>query len=79
MADLAPFYAAQPARARPGTTDAAAVRRGAALAEQHHCTSCTGPGSRPAAGRAPGRQDFAYLLRLLRAFKARTRLGLDGR
>ena len=79
MADLAAFYAAQPARARPATTDAARVAEGQRLAEQHHCTSCHRPGltGQQQAARLAG-QDFAYLLRLLRGFKARTASDLDG-
>jgi cytochrome c553 len=79
MADLAAFYAAQPARARPATTDAARVAAGQRLAEQHHCTSCHRPGltGQQQAARLAG-QDFAYLLRLLRGFKARTASDLDG-
>jgi cytochrome c553 len=79
MADLAAFYAAQPARARPATTDAARVAAGQRLAEQHHCTSCHRPGltGQQQAARLAG-QDFDYLLRLLRGFKARTASDLDG-
>jgi len=79
MADLAAFYAAQPPRARPAATDAARVAAGQRLAEQHHCTSCHRPGltGQQQAARLAG-QDFAYLLRLLRAFKARTASDLDG-
>ena len=79
MADLAAFYAAQPARARPATTDAARVAAGRQLAEQHHCTSCHRPGltGQQQAARLAG-QDFDYLLRLLRGFKARTASDLDG-
>ena len=79
MADLAAFYAAQPARGRPAATDAARVAAGRQLAEQHHCTSCHRPGltGQQQAARLAG-QDFDYLLRLLRAFKARTASDLDG-
>lgn len=79
MADLAAFYAAQPPRARLPATDAARVAAGQRLAEQHHCTSCHRPGltGQQQAARLAG-QDFAYLLRLLRAFKARTASDLDG-
>ena len=79
MADLAAFYAAQPPQARPAATDAARVAAGRQLAEQHHCTSCHRPGltGQQQAARLAG-QDFAYLLRLLRAFKARTASDLDG-
>jgi cytochrome c553 len=79
MADLAAFYAAQPARGRPAATDAARVAAGRQLAEQHHCTSCHRPGltGQQQAARLAG-QDFDYLLRLLRGFKARTASDLDG-
>jgi cytochrome c553 len=79
MADLAAFYAAQPPRARPAATDAARVAAGRQLAELHHCTSCHRPGltGQQQAARLAG-QDFDYLLRLLRGFKARTASDLDG-
>jgi len=79
MADLAAFYAAQPPRARPAATDAARVAAGRQLAEQHHCTSCHRPGltGQQQAARLAG-QDFDYLLRLLRGFKAKTASDLDG-
>ena len=79
MADLAAFYAAQPARGRPAATDAARVAAGRQLAEQHHCTSCHRPGltGQQQAARLAG-QDFDYLLRLLRGFKAKTASDLDG-
>jgi cytochrome c553 len=79
MADLAAFYAAQPARGRPAATEAARVAAGRQLAEQHHCTSCHRPGltGQQQAARLAG-QDFDYLLRLLRGFKARTASDLDG-
>jgi cytochrome c553 len=78
-ADLAAFYAAQPARGRPAATDAARVAAGRQLAEQHHCTSCHRPGltGQQQAARLAG-QDFDYLLRLLRGFKAKTASDLDG-
>ncbi len=79
MADLAAFYAAQPARGRPAATDAARVAAGRQLAELHHCTSCHRPGltGQQQAARLAG-QDFDYLLRLLRGFKAKTASDLDG-
>jgi cytochrome c553 len=79
MADLAAFYAAQSPRPRPAATEAARVASGRQLAEQHHCTSCHRPGltGQQQAARLAG-QDFAYLLRLLRAFKAKTASDLDG-
>ena len=79
MADLAAFYLAQPARRRPATTDPAKVTEGQRLAELHHCTSCHKPGlvGQEQAARLAG-QDFDYLLRLLRGFKAKTAADLDG-
>lgn len=79
MADLAAFYAAQPPRARPAAPDAARVAAGRRLAETHHCTSCHRPGltGQQQAARLAG-QDFDYLLRLLRGFKAKTAADLDG-
>jgi len=79
MADLAAFYAAQPPRARPASPDAARVAAGRRLAETHHCTSCHRPGltGQQQAARLAG-QDFDYLLRLLRGFKAKTAADLDG-
>jgi cytochrome c553 len=79
MADLAAFYLAQPARRRPATTDPAKVTEGKRLAELHHCTSCHKPGlvGQEQAARLAG-QDFDYLLRLLRGFKAKTAADLDG-
>jgi cytochrome c553 len=79
MADLAAFYQTQPARRRPATTDPAKVTEGKRLAELHHCTSCHKPGlvGQEQAARLAG-QDFDYLLRLLRGFKAKTAADLDG-
>ena len=79
MADLAAFYEAQAARRRPATLDPARVAAGRQLAELHHCTSCHRPGltGQEQAARLAG-QDFEYLLRLLRGFKARTASDLDG-
>ena len=79
MADLAAFYEAQRPRPRPAATDPAKVAAGQRLAELHHCTSCHRPGliGQQQVPRLAG-QDFAYLLRLLRGFKARTASDLDG-
>ncbi|MGH9400417.1 MAG: c-type cytochrome, partial [Thermoanaerobaculia bacterium] len=79
MADLAAYYQAQPARRRPATTDPAMVTEGKRLADLHHCTSCHTPGliGQEQAARLAG-QDFDYLLRLLRGFKAKTASDLDG-
>jgi len=63
----------------PRHHDAARVAAGQ-RSREHHCTSCYRPGltasSRP---RGLAGQDFAYLLRLLRAFKARTARTSTGR
>ncbi len=79
MADLAAYYQAQPPRARRAATDPAKVAEGRRLADLHHCSSCHQPGftGQQQAARLAG-QDFDYLLRLLRGFKARTAADLDG-
>jgi cytochrome c553 len=79
MADLAAFYAAQPTRRRPASLDPARVAAGKQLAEVHHCASCHRPdlSGQQQAARLAG-QDFDYLLRLLRGFKAKTAADLDG-
>jgi len=79
MADLAAYYQAQRPRPRPATTDPAKVAAGKRLAELHHCTSCHRPGliGQEQAARLAG-QDYDYLLRLLRGFKAKTAADLDG-
>lgn len=79
MADLSAFYAAQRAKRRPAAPDPARVVAGRRLADLHHCTSCHRPGlvGQEQAARLAD-QDFEYLLRLLRAFKARTASDLDG-
>lgn len=79
MANLAAFYEAQPARRRPAALDPARVTAGKRLAEVHHCVSCHRPDltGQQQAARLAG-QDFDYLLRLLRGFKAKTASDLDG-
>lgn len=79
MADLSAYYAAQRPRRRPAATDPARVAAGRELADRHHCSSCHRPGlvGQEQAARLAG-QDFEYLLRLLRGFKARTASDLDG-
>jgi cytochrome c553 len=79
MADLAAFYAAQRARARPAGVDRAKIDDGKRIAEFYHCTSChrvqlTGHEQIP---RLAG-QDLGYLLKLIRGFKNRTASDLDG-
>jgi cytochrome c553 len=79
MADLAAYYAAQQPRARSASTDPARVADGRRLAALHHCTSCHRPdlSGQQQVPRLAG-QDFEYLLKLLRSFKARTATDLDG-
>jgi cytochrome c553 len=79
MADLAAYYAAQPPRPRAASIDPAKAQAGRQLAEQHHCTSCHRPdlAGHQQVPRLAG-QDFAYLLKLLRGFKAQTASDLDG-
>jgi len=79
MADLAAYYQAKRPRPRPAATDPARVAAGKRLAELHHCTSCHRPGliGQEQAARLAG-QDYDYLLRLLRGFKAKTASDLDG-
>ena len=79
MADLAAYYQAQTPRRRLAATDPAKVVEGQRLADVHHCTSCHRPSltGQEQAARLAG-QDFDYLLRLLRGFKAKTASDLDG-
>lgn len=79
MADLAAYYAAQTPRARPVEVDAARAAAGRPLAQSLHCGSCHGPqlmGQNQVA-RLAG-QDFDYLLKRLRGYKAKTTSDLDG-
>jgi cytochrome c553 len=79
MADLAAYYEAQRPRPRPAATDPAKVAEGGRLAALHHCTSCHRPdlSGQQQVPRLAG-QDFDYLLKLLRGFKAKTASDLDG-
>jgi cytochrome c553 len=79
MADLAAYYAAQTPRPRPAKTDPPRVAAGKQLADLHHCASCHRPGftGQQQVPRLAG-QDYEYLLRLLRGFKAKTASDLDG-
>jgi len=79
MADLAAYYEAQRARARPAHVDPAKVAAGRQLAEQHHCTSCHRPQltGQQQVPRLAG-QDLAYLAKLIRGFKEQTASDLDG-
>ena len=79
MADLAAYYQTQTPRRRLAAIDPAKIAEGQRLAGVHHCTSCHRPGltGQEQAARLAG-QDFDYLLRLLRGFKAKTASDLDG-
>jgi cytochrome c553 len=79
MADLAAYYEAQRPRQRPAKIDSEKVAAGRELAAFHHCTSCHKPGlvGQQQVPRLAG-QDFDYLLKLLRGFKAKTASDLDG-
>jgi cytochrome c553 len=79
MADLAAFYAAQRPLPRPAGTDPQKVAVGRQLTEHHHCVSCHRPGlvGHEQVPRLAG-QDLAYLVKLLRGFKAQTAGDLDG-
>jgi cytochrome c553 len=79
MADLAAYYAAQTPRPRPAAVDPARVAAGQPLAQTYHCTSCHGPAlmGQPGVPRLAG-QDFDYLLKRLRGYKAKTTSDLDG-
>ena len=79
MADLAAYYEAQRPRPRPAATDPARIAAGQRLAQLHHCASCHRPGfsGQQQVPRLAG-QDYDYLLKLLRGFKARTASDLDG-
>jgi cytochrome c553 len=79
MADLAAFYASQVPRPRTQVLDSVKAADGKRLATLHHCTSCHRPdlSGQHQVPRVAG-QDLAYLLKLLRAYKAQTAGDLDG-
>jgi cytochrome c553 len=79
IADLAAYFAAQRALPRPATTDPTKAAEGKRLATLHHCASCHRPdlSGQQQVPRLAG-QDYDYLLRLLRGFKAKTASDLDG-
>jgi cytochrome c553 len=79
MADLAAYYAAQTPRPRPVEVDGARAAAGRPLAQSLHCGSCHGPQlmGQNQVPRVAG-QDFDYLLKRLRGYKARTTSDLDG-
>jgi cytochrome c553 len=79
LADLAAYYAAQPARPRAQAVDPARAAEGKPLADAHHCTQCHRPdlSGQDHVPRLAG-QDLQYLLKMLRAYRARTAADLDG-
>jgi cytochrome c553 len=79
MADLAAYYQTQPPRPRGPATDPGRVAAGRRLADLHHCASCHRPGftGQEQVPRLAG-QDYDYLLKQLRGFKAKTASDLDG-
>ena len=79
MADLAAYYAAQAPRPRSNTVDPVKAAVGRRLADTYHCTSCHRPGlvGYQQMPRLAG-QEFGYLQKLLRGFKAQTAADLDG-
>jgi cytochrome c553 len=79
MEDLAAYYSVQRPQPRPAAPDPGKAAIGRRLAEDYHCTSCHRPGlvGQQQVPRLAG-QDFTYLLKLLRGFKAQTASDLDG-
>jgi cytochrome c553 len=79
MADLAAYFAAQPAKARPAGVDPARIADGKRIAEYYHCSSCHRPQftGHEQVPRLAG-QDLAYLVKLIRGFKQKTASDLDG-
>jgi len=79
MADLAAYYQAQTARPRAANTDPEKMAVGRKLAEFHHCASCHRPDltGQQQVPRLAG-QDYDYLLKLLKGFKAQTASDLEG-
>ena len=79
MGDLAAFYAAQKPQPRQSVVDPAKAAKGRELIVRHHCSSCHMPNleGQKQVARLAG-QDLAYLLKLLRGFKAQTAADLDG-
>jgi cytochrome c553 len=79
MADLSAHYAAQLPRTRAQVVDTAKAAAGKGLVDVHRCTSChrqdlSGQHQVP---RLAG-QDIAYLIRLLRGYRAQTAADLEG-
>ncbi len=78
MADLAAYYAAQRPRPRSPASDPTKAEIGRRLVDAHHCGAChRGLGGQQQVPRLAG-QDFTYLQKMLRGFKAQTAGDLDG-
>ena len=79
MADLSAYYAAQSPRPRTQAVDTAKAAAGRQLAVGYNCTSCHKPdlSGQNQVPRTAG-QDFEYLLKMLRAYKAQTAGDLEG-
>jgi cytochrome c553 len=79
MADLAVYYASVPPRPRPQAVDPAKAAAGRRLVASYYCTSCHQPdlSGQAQVPRLVG-QDLQYLLRMLRAYRARTAADLEG-
>jgi cytochrome c553 len=79
LGDLAAYYATQRPRPRPAAADPSRVAAGRPLAANYHCVSCHGPALR-GQQQVPqlAGQDFDYLLKRLRGYKAKTTSDLDG-
>ena len=74
MLDIANFYAAQPARPSSFKTDEAKVRLGKAKADETLCAMCH-PGGFSGQNEIPrvAGQQYEYVIKQLKDFKARTR------
>jgi cytochrome c553 len=77
--DFAAYYAAQPPKPSPHTSDPAKAETARVLTEQNHCVQCHGPGlaGQEHIPRIAG-LDADYLRLQLRGFKAATRGDIDG-
>lgn len=77
--DLAAYFAAQEPLPPRGTSDPKKAAAGQRLAAAHHCISCHAPRleGQQHIPRLAG-QDYEYLLKHLRGFKAQTRADMDG-
>lgn len=79
MQDIAVYYAAQPPTVPPDTSDPVQTEAGQQLVKAYYCDSCHAPGlvGQQHIPRLAGQQ-YEYLVKQLRAFKAQTRADMDG-